>query len=181
MLLDENNMEMGTATTFEKLNECKAASKNKLLVCADNAAIRGQKIVSSQRSLGATPCEEDAYNFGKITGMQMNDKGIDWVLGPSIDLYYEHSMPLMAISDDPQVIADTYRQVIKGIQEQGVCATVKHFPGLGTYFVNMHIGPGSNNLDFDKWMETYGYTYKEMFKEDVMTKPLFFFTICLVL
>jgi len=40
---------------------------------------------------------------------------------------------------------------------------------LGTYFVNMHIAPGSNKLDFDEWMKTYGYTYKELFKENVMS------------
>jgi len=31
----------------------------------------------------------------------------------------------------------------------------------------MHVAPGQNVLSFDRWMETYGYTYQEMFKEDV--------------
>ena len=169
-LLDENGLEMGTATTFEKLCECKTASKKKLLVCADGVSVRGQKIfLGVQKSLGASQSLEDAYEYGKIIGMKMNDKGIDWVLGPSIDMLYDHLMYLMAISDDPQVTAGIYRQVIRGIQDQGICATAKHFPGLGTYFVNMHMAPGANILPFDEWMETYGYTYKEMFKEDVMS------------
>lgn len=170
LLLDDDGKEMGTATTFEKLNECKKYSKNKLLVCADGASVRGQKVhVSTQRSLGASLNLDDAYNFGKIIGMQMNDKGVDWVLGPSIDMCIDHLMYLMAISDDPKIIGEIYRRVIRGIQDQGVCATAKHFPGLGTYFVNMHIGPGSNTLSFDEWMDTYGYTYKEMFKENLMS------------
>lgn len=169
-LLDENGLEMGTATTFEKLNECKKYSKQKLLVCADGCAVRGEKIhINTQRSLGASENLRDAYDWGKIIGMQMNDKGVDWVLGPSIDMCFDHLMYLMAISDDPEVIVKIYREVIRGIQEQGVCATAKHFPGLGTYFVNMHIGPGSNTLPFDEWMKTYGYTYKEMFKAGVMS------------
>lgn len=169
-LLDDDGKEMGTATTFERLNECKKYAKNKLLVCADGASIRGQSVrLSVQRSLGGSQNTEDAYNWGKIIGMQMNDKGIDWVLAPSIDMCFDHLMYLMAISDDPEVIARIYREVIRGIQDQGVCATAKHFPGLGTYFVNMHMAPGANTLPFDKWMETYGYTYKEMFKENVMS------------
>lgn len=169
-LLDEEGKEMGTATTFERLLECKKYAKNKLLVCADNSSVRGQQIrLHPQRSLGGSRNLEDAYEWGRILGMQMNDKGIDWVLGPSIDMCFDHLMYLMAISDDPKVTADVYRQVVKGIQDQGVCATVKHFPGLGTYFVNMHLAPGANNLPIDKWMETYGYTYQEMFKEDVMS------------
>lgn len=168
-LLDENGLEMGTATTFEKLNECKKYSKQKLLVCADGCAVRGQTVhIGTQRSLGASSNLEDAYAYGKIIGMQMNDKGVDWVLGPSIDMCFDHLMYLMAISDDPELIGKIYREVIRGIQDQGVCATAKHFPGLGTYFVNMHIGPGSNTLSFDEWMKTYGYTYKEVFKENLM-------------
>ena len=170
VLLGDNGLEMGTATTFEKLNECKKYSKNKLLVCADGASVRGQNVkMHVQASLGGSLNLEDAYNFGKTIGMQMNDKGIDWVLQPSIDMCIDHLMYLMAISDDPQIIAKIYRETVRGIQDQGVCATVKHFPGLGTYFVNMHIGPGSNILPFDEWMDTYGYTYKEMFKEGVMS------------
>lgn len=169
-LLDENGMDVGTSLNYDILNECKRYSRNKLLVCADGASVRGQKNnISVQQSLGGSHNLEDAYNLGKITGMQMNDKGIDWVLSPSIYMCFDHTMYLMAISDDPKAVGEIYRSFIRGIQDQGVCATAKHFPGLGTYFVNMHIGPGSNKLPFDKWMETYGYTYKEMFKEDLMS------------
>lgn len=168
--LDENGNEMGTATTVEKLDKCKKASKNRLLVCADGAFVQNQNIrLKVKQSLGASLNMEDAYEFGKTIGMQMNSNGIDWVLGPSVDLSLDHLMYLESISDDPQVIVDINRNVIRGIQEQGVCSTLKHFPGLGTYFVNMHMAPGANNLPFKKWMETYGYIYKELFKENVMS------------
>ena len=169
-LLDENGMDVGTSLNYDILNECKKYSKNKLFVCADGASVRGQKSnMFVQQSLGGSHSLKDAYNLGKVTGMQMNDKGIDWVLGPSIDMCFDHTMYLTAISDDPKAVCEIYRSFIRGIQDQGVCATAKHFPGLGTYFVNMHIGPGANKMPFDEWMETYGYTYKEMFKEDVMS------------
>ena len=140
-LRDESGKFMGTQYDLDTLNEIKKYSKNKLLVCADNCIVRGQENdVFVMRSLGASLSEEDAYNVGKIMGMQMNDKGVDWSLEPSIDMCFDPLMYLTAISDDPKVIAKLYRQVVRGIQDQGVCATVKHFPGLGTYFVNMHIG-----------------------------------------
>ncbi len=167
---DANGNFMGSQLDFETLNECKKYSPGKLLVCADNSTVRGQTVMgNSQRSLGASRSLEDAYNWGKTIGMQMNDKGVDWVLGPSIDMCFDPLMYLTAISDDPKVIAKIYREAVRGIQDQGVCATSKHFPGLGTYFVNMHIAPGSNIMDKDEWMETYGFTYKEMFRENVMS------------
>lgn len=170
LLLDEFGNEMGTALTDEKLELCKKYAKNKLLICADSAYVKGQTVkLSPQTSLGGSRNLEDAYSWGKVIGMQMNDKGIDWVLGPSIDMCFDHLMYLTAISDDPEMIVSIYREVIRGIQDQGVCATAKHFPGLGTYFVNMHMAPGANNLEFEEWMKTYGYTYKEMFKEGLMS------------
>lgn len=161
-LLDENGLEVGTQTTFEKLNECKKYAPHKLLVCADGASIRGQTFVTGcQRSLGATPDRlQDAYLYGRMIGMQMNDKGIDWVLGPSMDLCLDHAQSLTAVSDDAAVTAEIYREVIRGIHSQGICTTAKHFPGLGTHPVNMHMAPGQNTLPFDQWMDTYGHTYR---------------------
>lgn len=167
---DEKGTYMGSQLDYDTLNECKRYSKNKLLVCADHTTLFDQAVeIDSQRPLGASQNLVDAYNWGKLQGMQMNAKGIDWVLGPSIDMYFDPLMYLTAISDDPKLIGRIYREVIRGIQDQGVCATAKHFPGLGTSFVNMHIAPGANKMDFDEWMETYGYTYKEMLKENVMS------------
>lgn len=169
-LRDENGLEIGSQLDYDKLNECKKYSKNKLLVCADGCRIKGQvQRLSVQRSLGASVNLEDAYEWGRIMGMQMNDKGVDWILQPSIDMCFDPMMYLMAISDDPEITAKIYREVVRGIQDQGVCATVKHFPGLGTNYVNMHIGPGSNVLSVEDWMKSYGYVYKEMFKQGVMS------------
>lgn len=169
-LLNEQGLEIGSATTFEKLNECKAASKNRLWIVADGAAVQGQKNTwRPTQSIGASRSLEDAYTLGKIIGMQMNAKGIDCVLGPCIDMYMSEFIYIGATVDDPELTAKIYRQVIRGIQDQGVCATAKHFPGMGTHFMNMHMSPGSNVLTFDRWMETYGYTYREMIDEGVMS------------
>ena len=87
VLRDENGIEIGTQFDFDKLNECKKYAKNRLWVCADFAAVRGQTVLAdNQRSLGASKNLDDAYKWGKTLGMQMNDKGIDMILGPSIDM-----------------------------------------------------------------------------------------------
>lgn len=162
------NYEPGTYLTREKLKICQQAAKYKLLVCADSANMIDQTISISQRVLGAVD-EESAYDIGKTIGMQMNAHNIDWVLGPSIDMYFTRHMPLMAVTDDPVKCAKIYRQVIKGIQDQGVCATAKHYPGLGAHHMNMHLAPGQNPLPFDEWMKTYGYTYQEVINEGVLS------------
>lgn len=105
-----NGKYMGTQFDFETLNEIKKHSPKKLLVCADGCAIRNQTVmIDNQKSLGASRNLKDAYNWGKLLGMQMNDKGVDWILGPSIDMCFDPLMYLMAIGNDPKVIAELAR------------------------------------------------------------------------
>ncbi len=151
----------------EYLAACRANSTVPLLVCCDWAELPGQTVGGSVRSLGGTGSEEDAYNMGKIMGMQCNAADMDWILQPAIDMYYNSNMPFTAMSGDVETTAKLFAQMVKGIQDQGVCATVKHFPGLGTSNTNMHHAPGTNILPFEEWMESYGYVYKNMIAENV--------------
>ena len=89
-------------------------------------------------------------------------------LGPIVDFLYDKSMPLFAFSDDADFTAKVSREIIRGIQDQGVCATAKHFPGLGSNNISMHFGHGRNVLPFDEWMQTYGHIYKETIDEGVL-------------
>lgn len=163
----ENRTEMSLRTYPKRLNECKKYSQIPLFICADSTPLPGQTEKIESRSLGGTRSEKDAYNYGKLIGMQQNANGMDWVLWPDIDMYFSRFMKMFATSDDPVLTAKLYRQVVRGIQDQGVCATVKHFPGLGTQTdTNMHIAPGENTLGLDEWMNSYGYVYSEMFKEN---------------
>lgn len=166
-LRNEIGQEVGTQMTYEKLLECKAHAPQRLWVCADGAQIRGQQLLNNGRSVMASPDpEKNAYEYGRIVGMQMNDKGIDCVLGPAIDMCFDHTTA-WGISNDPVFTAKFYRQMIRGIRDQGVCTTAKHFPGMGTHHVNMHLAPGHNVFDMERWMETYGYTYQQVIDEGV--------------
>ncbi len=163
----EGTIETGTGTNPQRLAECRASSRLPLLVCADGCRLNGQTILASERAPGAIQTEDAAYLYGKILGMQMKGNDIDWVLCPIVDLLYSREMPLFSLSDDPVLTATLSRAIIRGIQDQGICATAKHFPGIGTCNVNMHFGPGQNLLPIDEWMASYGYVYKEAFQEGV--------------
>ena len=161
-----------TGTRQDFVKKCKKASKYPLIVCADGANIGNKGIkCCGPAALGATESEELAYDYGKALGMQMNYNGIDWILGPCVDIPIFRLIETINahMSDDHVFAAKMYRQVVRGIQDQNVAATAKHFPGVGTHHVNMHISPGHNVLPFDEWMDIFGYMYKEMFKEDIMS------------
>ena len=167
--LDKGEIETGTPLTRARLQQCIKASKNKLLVCADGVPMEGQvNEVPIYTSIGASRNMDDAYELGKLYAMEMKANNVDWMLWPIVDIYYDASMPLYAVSDDAQITADITCNIIKGMQDNGICATAKHFPGLGSCNINMHFGHGKNVLDFDEWMETYGLIYKQAIDSGVM-------------
>jgi len=165
-------MEDGTITSASFVDKCRAASALPLLVCADGANI-GEKGLSglNPMSLAATRDLELAYSVGRAYGMQMNYNKIDWILGPCIDMAFCHVSDLVShvATDDADLNAAMYSAWVRGIQDEGVMATVKHFPGLGTHHVNFHFGPGQNIMDMDTWMATYGKSYLACFREDCMS------------
>lgn len=164
----------------EYLDRCKAATGGKLLICADGATIgKDGKGCPSFEAIGAAGDDDLAFRVGRALGMQMNANHIDLILSPCIDMAKCHTTDSISsnMTDDPVLNGRIFRAMVRGIQGEGVGATVKHFPGLGTHHVNFHYGPGQNVMSFDEWMGSYGYSYLECFKEDaqsVMTSHLTF-------
>ena len=70
-----------------------------------------------------------AYRYGAILAAEARRKGVDVVLGPTINL---HRSPLggrhfEAFSEDPVLTADLAAAYVRGVQDNGVGATVKHY------------------------------------------------------
>jgi beta-glucosidase len=70
-----------------------------------------------------------AYRYGSAAAVEARRKGVDMVLGPTINL---HRSPLggrhfEAFSEDPTLTADLAASYVAGVQENGVAATPKHF------------------------------------------------------
>ena len=82
----------------------------------------------------ATSPKEKAYEIGKIMGIELRALGINFNLAPSLDVNNNPINPVIGVrsySDDPFVVSAYGKEYIKGLQEEGVIATAKHFPGHG--------------------------------------------------
>lgn len=94
-------------------------------------------------ALGATRSSQYAYNAGKIIGSELNSLGINVNFAPVLDVNNNPANPVIgvrSISSDPSLVGELGSSIISGIQDQGVSATAKHFPGHGDTATDSHYG-----------------------------------------
>ncbi|MBR1592725.1 MAG: hypothetical protein IJ666_06935 [Ruminococcus sp.] len=81
-----------------------------------------------------------AYNIGSTIGGYLSSLGFNLDFAPVADVNINPYNELgdRIFSNDPTVVADMVSNVVSGLQSTGVCATLKHFPGLGAEGGNTH-------------------------------------------
>lgn len=80
---------------------------------------------------------------GEITGEELAWFGINMDFAPDADLNTNPANPVIGVrsfGDDPDAAADMICAFAQGLQEGGVLATVKHFPGHGDTQTDSHKG-----------------------------------------
>jgi beta-N-acetylhexosaminidase len=143
-----------------KINGLQYLSPTPLLVSADLEAgagfrVRGGYFVPNAIDLGgatlfphnmafgAARDEQLAYELGRVTALEARAVGVHIAFAPVMDVNNNPANPVIGVrsfSEDPQLVARLGAATIRGMQEHGVIATAKHFPGHGDTEVNSHLG-----------------------------------------
>lgn len=129
------------------VNELQRAAKIPLLVAADfenGTAMRLEDGTSlpSAMAVAATSDPKFAYAAGKITALEARAAGLNWIFAPVCDVNSNPENPIIntrSYGEDPSRVAEFAAQYIQGVQENGVMATAKHFPGHGNVSADSHI------------------------------------------
>ena len=120
--------------------------------------------------LGATDDAETAYNYGKVTALEGRTIGANWSFSPVSDLNRNRRNPLInnrGMTDNADLGAKMLPQIIKGMQDHGLSACAKHFPGDGMDYRDQHIVTTYNSCDMDDWRATYGKVFAACIAEGV--------------
>jgi beta-N-acetylhexosaminidase len=91
--------------------------------------------------LGAGHSHELAYRMGQAIGLELAAVGVNLDFAPVLDVGTATKNPIIgdrAFSHDPAVVAALGLAFIVGLQDQGVIACGKHFPGHGDTSVDSH-------------------------------------------
>ena len=86
---------------------------------------------------------EDAAYEGRTIGTELAELGINVDFAPVADVNTNPDNPVIgtrAFSSDPQAAASKVAEFITAIEETGVSACAKHFPGHGDTAMDSHLG-----------------------------------------
>ena len=150
-----------------------AASKLPLLFQQDyegGVSLETMTQFSNGMALGAADSPELAYSFGQSVAKQALSVGVKWVLSPVADLNMNPFNPITnvrSVSDNPENAIRILSQVIKGLQDNGVAATIKHFPGDGVDYRDQHLLTTCNSLPFDVWKQKHGKVFQTLIDDGV--------------
>ncbi|MES3034985.1 MAG: glycoside hydrolase family 3 N-terminal domain-containing protein [Gemmatimonadota bacterium] len=93
-------------------------------------------------ALGAARDTALAYAYGRATAVEGRALGIHIVYGPVLDVNNNAANPVINVrsfGEDPAWVSRLGAAFVRGVQDHGMLATGKHFPGHGDTDINSHL------------------------------------------
>ncbi len=139
-----------------------ASGQPLLLVGADQEGGTLQALVGATRfpgnmALGATRSPELARKAGFAIGRELAAMGVNVNYAPVCDVQSNQHNPVIgprSFGEDPVLVASMAGALVQGLQEAGVAATPKHFPGHGDTTTDSHYGTPVLHFDIDRLRRT---------------------------
>ena len=137
------------------INRMQELAKYPLLVSADLEAGAGMRFDDTinfpwNMAVAATGNPEYARRQGEVTAREARALGVMQVYAPVADVNNNAANPVINVrsyGEDPVDVGRFTAALTKGLQQGGVIATAKHFPGHGDTAVDSHRGLPEINVD----------------------------------
>jgi beta-N-acetylhexosaminidase len=101
----------------------------------------GATVFPNSMAIAATGRDQDAYDVGHAIAQEAKAVGILMNFAPVVDVNNNPANPVIntrSFGEDPKQVARLSAAFVKGTQDAGVVATIKHFPGHGDTDVDSH-------------------------------------------
>ena len=136
--------DVGTSLTL--LNKIQMLSKIPILIDADIENGLYQRFPEGTElppfmGIAATGDSLLAYEAGKIVAKEGRSVGIHWNFAPVVDINNNPLNPIIntrSFGEDPNIVSSFSSEYIRGLQENNMLATAKHFPGHGDTETDSH-------------------------------------------
>ncbi len=130
-----------------KLNRLQQRSALPLLIASDlegGTSIRfnGGTPLPPNMGVAATGSDTAAYQMGRITALEGRAVGVHLAFAPVADVNNNPDNPIIntrSFGEDPAAVGRLVAAEIRGLQDNGMLATAKHFPGHGDTGTDSHL------------------------------------------
>ncbi|RRJ64921.1 glycoside hydrolase family 3 protein [Paenibacillus oralis] len=148
------------------------------LLIAANLEAGGQGItkdgtkIGSNMAIAATDDPELAYQLGRVCALEGKSVGANYAFAPVVDIDYNFRNPITntrTFGSDPERVKRMGAAYVRGAQEQGMAASVKHFPGDGVDERDQHLVTSVNTFSPDEWDRTFGDVHRHLIDEGAKT------------
>jgi beta-glucosidase-like glycosyl hydrolase/CubicO group peptidase (beta-lactamase class C family) len=129
------------------MNRLQAKAKTPIMMCIDAEWGVGMRMTDSvlplpkQMMLGAMQDQNIVYEYGRLVGEQCKRIGIHVNYAPVVDVNNNPMNPVIndrSFGEDKYKVANYGIAYMRGMQDVGVMACAKHFPGHGDVAVDSH-------------------------------------------
>ncbi len=137
------------------LNRYQSQSRVPLLVALDGEWGVGMRLDSVlkfpyQMSLGGTADTALLYDMGREVARQFRRLGMHVNFAPVVDVNNNAANPVIGFrswGENPAAVARASRQYMRGMQDAGILAVAKHFPGHGDVDADSHLALPTVRVD----------------------------------
>ncbi|MBT0810501.1 serine hydrolase [Litoribacter ruber] len=121
-----------------------------------------------QMSLGGIEDDELIYEMGREIARHSKRMGIHVNFAPVVDINNNANNPVIgfrSFGEDKENVARKGIAYMKGMQDEGILANAKHFPGHGDTNVDSHYGLPVIHFSKHRLTDLELYPFRELFKE----------------
>ncbi|MDX5422102.1 MAG: serine hydrolase [Hymenobacteraceae bacterium] len=169
-------MQGGPVRQAKLTNRYQRQAKVPMLVAMDAEWGLGMRLDSSmhfarQMTLGAMTDEKYVYLMGREIALKMKRMGVNVSFSPVLDVNVNSANPVIgsrSFGESKEGVTRRGIAYIKGLQDHGVIAVAKHFPGHGDTDTDSHHALPVIKHDMKRLTEVELYPFNKSFEAGVM-------------
>lgn len=124
--------------------------------------------------MGIAACDDLATTdaVARLVARESRVLGYDWSFGPVVDVNRAFRSAIVgtrSFGSQPERIMAQASAYVRALQEEGVAACLKHWPGDGIDDRDQHLVTSVNSLSLEEWHGLFGRIYRSLIEEGVMT------------
>ncbi|WP_242927758.1 glycoside hydrolase family 3 N-terminal domain-containing protein [Pontibacter vulgaris] len=126
---------------------------------------------AKQMTLGALSDDKYIYQMGREIALKMKRLGVNVSFSPVMDVNVNPANPVIgnrSFGESKEEVTRRGIAYIKGLQDHGIIAVAKHFPGHGDTDTDSHLALPVVSHDIKRLTEVELYPFKKSFEAGVM-------------